>query len=257
VQLEGITAVVTGGASGLGAATARRFAEAGAKVAVLDLDGRSGEAVAGEIGGRFVECDVGSEESATIAMEQVAEQFGVPRAVVCCAGVAAGRKVVGRHRPHELDLFERVVRVNLTGTFNIFRLAAFALADLEPVGPDGERGVLVATASIAAFDGVDGGVAYSASKAGVAGMMLPLARDLAAVGIRAVAIAPGSFDTPMAAGMPPDYIAQMAAETPFPPRFGHPEEFAELAAHIVTNPMLNGTTIRLDGGIRMTPSRLR
>lgn len=257
MRLGDTTAIVTGGGSGLGAATARRFAGDGARVAVLELDAGRGAEVAGEVDGLFVACDVASPDSVTAAVEQVVERLGPPRVVVACAGIGAGSRMIGRRGPHDLELFERVVRVNLTGTFNVFRLAAFEMAELEPLGPDGERGVLIATSSIAAFDGVDGGVAYSASKAGVAGMVLPLARDLAPSGIRAVAIAPGSFDTPMVAGMPDRFVDQLASETPFPGRFGDPEEFADLAAHIVGNRMLNGTTIRLDGGVRMRPSRLR
>jgi NAD(P)-dependent dehydrogenase (short-subunit alcohol dehydrogenase family) len=257
VELAGQVAIVTGGASGLGGATAEEFAAAGASVAVLDRDADRGGALAARVGGLFVGCDVGSAESATAAVEQVVEQLGVPRILVCCAGVGAGARMVGRRGPHELEAFERVIRINLTGTFNLCRLVAWELDRAEPIGPDGERGVFVTTSSIAAFDGVDGGVAYSASKGGVAGMTLAMARDLAPIGVRVVSIAPGSFATPMVDTVPPDYAAQMAASTPFPPRFGKPPEFAKFARHIVENPMLNGDVIRLDGGMRMTPSRLR
>ncbi len=250
-------AVVTGGASGLGAATARELASAGASVAVLDMNRDLGPDVAKEIGGLFVACDVGSSDSAIVAMERVIAELGVPRALVCCAGIGSGKRVIGRRQPHDLELFERVVRVNLTGTFNLCRLVAWELRDAEPLGDDGERGVMITTSSIAAFDGVDGGVAYSASKGGVVGMTLPMARDLAPHGVRVMSIAPGSFDTPMVEGMPADFGDAMAAATPFPPRFGNPAEYGRLARHIIENPMLNGEVIRLDGGLRMAPSRLR
>lgn len=257
MELQGTTAYVTGGASGLGEATVDRLAQSGAIVGVLDRDVERGRAAADRVGGVFVECDVSSGPSMEAAFQTLRDSIGPPRVAVACAGVGAGRKVVGRNGPHPLDAFERVVAVNLIGTFNLVRLAAWEMRGLEPVGPDGERGVLVLTASIAATDGVDGGVAYSASKGGVAAMVLPLARDLAAFGIRTVSISPGSFDTPMVAGVPEDYAAQMAAATPFPPRFGRPDEFARLCEHVVTNTMLNGADLRLDGGMRMSPSSLR
>jgi NAD(P)-dependent dehydrogenase (short-subunit alcohol dehydrogenase family) len=191
------------------------------------------------------------------AFAALVERIGPPRVAVACAGIGAGRQVVGRSGPHPLDAFERVVAVNLIGVFNLVRLSAWAMHELDPLGPDGERGVVVTTASIAATDGVDGGVAYSASKGGVRAMTLPLARDLAPWGIRVVSISPGSFDTPLVAGMSQEYTDQMAATTPFPPRFGRPHEFALLCEHVVVNPMLNGADLRLDGGMRMTPSRLR
>lgn len=257
MDLNGATVYVTGGASGLGAATAERLSDAGARVAILDLDEDAGGALADRLGGAFVRCDVASEESVESAFEALLDQVGPPRVAVCCAGIAAGAKIIGRKGPHPLDSFQRVVGVNLVGTFNVVRLAAWAMRDLEPLGPDGERGVLIMTASIAATDGIDGGVAYSASKGGVRAMALPLARDLAPWAIRAVSISPGSFATPLVAGMPPDYAEQMSNETPFPPRFGDPPEFGMLCEHVIVNPMINGTDLRLDGGIRMTPSRLR
>lgn len=257
MELMGVPVYVSGGASGLGAATAERLAAAGATVGILDRDVDRGSQLAGRIDGAFAECDVSSGESAEAAFESLGEQIGAPRAAIACAGIGAGRKVIGRAGPHPLEAFERVVGVNLVGAFNIVRLAAWAMQDLDPIGDDGERGVIVTTASIAATDGVDGGVAYSASKGGVAGMTLPLARDLAPWGIRAVSISPGSFDTPMVADLPDEYAEQMAASTPFPPRFGRPDEFARLCEHVITNSMINGTDIRLDGGIRMSPSRLR
>lgn len=257
MELNGKTVYVSGGASGLGAATAERLTQAGATVAILDLDEERGGALADRLGGAFVPCDVASEPSVDDAFAALLDQVGPPRVAVCCAGIGAGSKVIGRKGPHPLASFERVVGVNLIGTFNVVRLAAWAMRDLEPLGPDGERGVVIMTASIAATDGVDGGVAYSASKGGVRAMTLPLARDLAPWAIRAVSISPGSFDTPLVAGMPQEYAEQMAAETPFPPRFGNPPEFAMLCEHVIVNPMINGADLRIDGGIRMTPSRLR
>ncbi len=257
MELQDTTVYVSGGASGLGEATAERLAASGAVVGVLDLDRERGAEVATRIGGAFAVCDVASAASMEAAFDALRSTIGPPRVAVACAGIGAGRRVVGRNGPHPLDAFERVVAVNLVGTFNLVRLAAWEMRSLEPLGTDGERGVLVLTASIAATDGVDGGVAYSASKGGVAAMVLPLARDLAPWGIRATSISPGSFDTPMVSGMPREYAEQMAATTPFPPRFGRPDEFARLCEHVVTNPMINGTDLRIDGGMRMSPSVLR
>lgn len=248
---------ISGGASGLGAATAEHLAAGGAKVGILDRDVDRGELVAGRTGGAFAQCDVASAASMEEAFAALTDQLGPPRVAVACAGIGAGKQVVGRSGPYPLDAFERVVAVNLVGVFNLVRLAAWAMHDLDPLGPDGERGVIVTTASIAATDGVDGGVAYSASKGGVRGMTLPLARDLAPWGIRAVSISPGSFDTPLVAGMAQEYTDQMAAATPFPPRFGHGYEFAMLCEQVIVNTMLNGVDLRLDGGMRMSPSRLR
>lgn len=255
VELEGTTVYISGGASGLGAATAERLAGAGARVGIVDLDTERGEPLADRLAGAFVRCDVASAESMEAAFTNLIDQLGPPRVAIACAGIGAGRKVVGRSGPHPLDAFERVVAVNLVGVFNLVRLAAWAMHELAPVGPDGERGVIVTTASIAATDGVDGGVAYSASKGGVRGMTLPLARDLAPWGIRAVSISPGSFDTPLVAGMPQEYADQMAATTPFPKRFGRGVEFALLCEHVIVNPFVNGADLRLDGGMRMTPSQ--
>jgi NAD(P)-dependent dehydrogenase (short-subunit alcohol dehydrogenase family) len=254
MDLVGAVVYVTGGSSGLGAATAEHLAGLGALVGIVDRDEIRGAALASSIGGVFVVADVASAASLETAFETLHEQLGPPRVAIACAGVGAGRKVVGRSGPHPLDGFERVIGVNLVGVFNLVRLAAWAMHDLAPVGADGERGVIVTTASIAATDGVDGGVAYSASKGGVRAMTLPLARDLAPWGIRAVSISPGSFDTPLVAGMPPEYAARMATNTPFPPRFGRPFEFARLCEHVIGNTMLNGTDIRLDGAQRMAPS---
>jgi NAD(P)-dependent dehydrogenase (short-subunit alcohol dehydrogenase family) len=199
--------------------------------------------------------DVADAAGVERALAAAAEAHGPLRVLVTCAGIGAGRQTVRSSGPHDLELFEKVVRVNLVGTFNCVRLAAWEMSRQEPLGDDGERGVIVTTSSIAAYDGVDGGVAYSASKAGVAGMTLPLARDLAGHGVRVVSIAPGSFATPMNASLPPSYGEALAAATPFPGRFGRPEEFADLVAHVVANPMLNGEVIRLDGGLRMAASR--
>lgn len=257
MDLQGTTVFVSGGASGLGAATAEHLARHGALVGILDLDAERGVDVAERTDGAFARCDVSSADSMETAFTVLTDQLGPPRVAVACAGIGAGKQLVGRSGPYPLDSFERVVSVNLIGVFNLVRLAAWAMHELDPIGPDGERGVLVTTASIAATDGVDGGVAYSASKGGVRAMTLPLARDLAPWGIRAVSISPGSFDTPLVAGMPPAYADQMTAGTPFPPRFGRPEEFAKLCEHVIANPMINGTDLRLDGGMRMTPSRLR
>lgn len=257
MHLDDTTVFISGGASGLGAATAQRLAAAGANIGILDRDAERGAALADRVGGAFAACDIASADSTEAAFSALSDQLGPPRVAIACAGIGAGKKVIGRHGPYPLDAFERVIAVNLVGVFNLVRLAAWAMQSLEPSGPDGERGVLVTTASIAATDGVDGGVAYSASKGGVAAMTLPLARDLAPWGIRAVSISPGSFDTPLVAGMPQEYADQMAATTPFPPRFGAPAEFAMLCEHVIVNPMINGTDLRIDGGMRMTPSSLR
>ncbi len=226
-------------------------------VGILDRDAERGQALADRLGAAFAACDIASAESTEAAFAALKDQIGPPRVAVACAGIGAGKRMIGRSGPYPLDAFERVIGVNLVGVFNMVRLATWEMRDLEPLGPDGERGVLVMTASIAATDGVDGGVAYSASKGGVAAMTLPLARDLAPYAIRAVSISPGSFDTPLVAGMPQSYMDSMAATTPFPPRFGRPPEFAMLCEHIIVNPMINGAELRIDGGLRMTPSVLR
>ena len=249
---SGHVAIVTGGGSGLGDATARRLAAAGAKVALVDLDLERSGKTAGEIGGIALRCDVSSAESAEQAFATVAAQLGVPRILVNCAGVVLAMKTVGRDGPHPLERFRKVVEVNLIGTFNMIRLFADGVGRLEPL-TGGERGVVVNTASVAAFDGQIGQAAYSASKGGVVGMTLPLARDLARSGIRVVTIAPGIFRTPMLASLPEDAQASLGQQVPFPPRLGEPDEFAALALHIVENQMLNGETIRLDGAIRMAP----
>jgi NAD(P)-dependent dehydrogenase (short-subunit alcohol dehydrogenase family) len=253
MDLAGVDAVVTGGASGLGAATVRHLAGGGARVLILDADAERAAVVADSVGCAWAAADVADAEQVNAAISELSNL----RVLVCCAGIGAGKAVLRRNGPHDLETFERVVRVNLTGTFNCVRLAAARMAETTPIGADGERGVVITTASIAAFDGVDGGAAYSASKAGVAGMTLPLARDLGRFGIRVVSIAPGAFSTPMTEHMPHGFDEAMRQQTPFPPRFGRPEEYAALVGHIVSNPMFNGEVIRLDGAHRMTPSRLR
>ncbi len=245
-------AIVTGGGSGLGEATARTLAARGVKVGVLDIGIDRAHKVAADIGGLAVKCDVASAEDAEKAIAEVVEKLGTPRILVNCAGIAVGMKTVGKDGPHPLDVYRTVIEVNLIGTFNMIRLAADRMARLDPL-EGGERGVIVNTASVAAFDGQIGQAAYSASKGGVVSMTLPVARDLARSGIRVMTIAPGIFKTPMMAGMPQEVQDSLAAAVPFPPRLGEPSEYAALALHIVENQMLNGETIRLDGAIRMPP----
>jgi NAD(P)-dependent dehydrogenase (short-subunit alcohol dehydrogenase family) len=254
MRLEGAPFIVTGAASGLGAATARALASAGAKVLIADLDSARGEALASEIGAgvHFHETDVTSERSGQDAVAAARTEFGGLRGLVNCAGVAVSQRVLGRDGVHDLATFQRVLEVNLAGTFNMTRLAAQAMAEQEP-GDGGERGVVVCTASVAAFDGQIGQAAYSASKGGIAAMTLPLAREFARLGIRVVSIAPGIFDTPMLASLPQAARESLGASVPFPARLGRPEEYAALVAHIATNQMLNGETIRLDGALRMAP----
>jgi NAD(P)-dependent dehydrogenase (short-subunit alcohol dehydrogenase family) len=252
LDISGQTAIVTGGGSGLGEATARALAAKGAKIAVLDIGIDRASAVAKEIGGIAVACDVSSADSAVAAVASVVEALGAPRILVNCAGIAIGMKTVGKDGAHPLDLYRKVIEVNLIGTFNMIRLMAERASALEPLA-GGERGVIVSTASVAAFDGQIGQAAYSASKGGVAAMTLPVARDLARSGIRVVTIAPGIFRTPMMAAMPQDVQDSLGASVPFPSRLGEPSEYAALAVHIIENQMLNGETIRLDGAIRMAP----
>jgi NAD(P)-dependent dehydrogenase (short-subunit alcohol dehydrogenase family) len=248
---SGHVAVVTGGSSGLGEASARALAANGAKVAILDLGIERAQKIAADIGGIALKCDVAAE-SAEEAVAAVVRELGAPRILVNCAGVAIALKTVGKDGPHPLDRFRAVVEVNLIGTFNMIRLFADRAARLDPL-EGGERGVIVNTASVAAFDGQIGQAAYSASKGGVVGMTLPVARDLARSGIRVVTIAPGIFKTPMLAGLPEEAQASLGQQVPFPPRLGEPAEYAALVLHIVENQMLNGETIRLDGAIRMAP----
>ncbi|CCF98528.1 3-hydroxyacyl-CoA dehydrogenase [Ralstonia solanacearum] len=243
--------IVTGGASGLGAGTARALAQAGGKVVIADLNEAAGTALAQEIGGRFVRCDVTSETDGQ-AVVQAATSLGTLSGLVNCAGIAPASRTVGKTGPHPLDLFTRVININLIGTFNMIRLAATAMAANPPNG-GGERGVIINTASVAAFDGQIGQAAYAASKGGVVAMTLAIARDLSRDGIRVMTIAPGIFETPMLLGMPPEVQDALGKMVPFPPRLGKPAEYAQLARAIIENPMLNGETIRLDGAIRMQP----
>jgi NAD(P)-dependent dehydrogenase (short-subunit alcohol dehydrogenase family) len=245
VRIDGNTFLVAGGGSGLGAATTNMLAAAGARVVIADLEGEAPE------GGRFVETEVTDEEQVTAAVEAALE-LGALRGVVNCAGIASAEKVLGREGPHPLDSFVKVVQVNLIGTFNVIRLAAEAMAGNEPL-ESGERGIIVNTASVAAYDGQIGQVAYAASKGGVVSLTLPVARELARSGIRVMTIAPGIFDTPMMAGLPEDARESLGDQVPFPSRLGKPEEYANLVKHIVENEMLNGEVIRLDGAIRMAP----
>lgn len=252
MQIDGIPALVTGGASGLGQATAEALAAAGARVAVLDRNAEAAGRVAAAIGGVACACDVADGPSAEAAIAQARDAHGAARIVVNCAGIATPGRVVGRDGPLPLDAFERVVRVNLFGTFNILRLAAAGMQALDPL-EDGERGVVINTASVAAFDGQIGQAAYAASKGAVAAMTLPVARELARSGIRVVTIAPGLFHTPLMDTLPADLMQSLAATVPFPPRLGRPAEFAAMVLSIVTNAFLNGETIRLDGALRMAP----
>ena len=248
---SGQLALVTGAASGLGRATATALAEAGAKVVLVDLDAEAVAGAAAAIGGRRFALDVADAAAVEAAMPEI-EALGSLRVLVNCAGIAPAGKIVGRDGPMPLAAFEQAVRVNLIGTFNLMRLAAAAMARLEPMA-DGERGVIVNTSSIAAFEGQIGQAAYAASKGGVASLTLPAARELAAQGIRVMAIAPGLFGTPMLLGMPEKVQESLAATVPFPARFGRPEEYAALVLHILANPMLNGSVLRLDGALRMAP----
>src|SRR6266446_559585 len=256
MQLAGSVAVITGGASGLGAATARLFAGAGARLALWDLNAEAGNALAAEFGsnGVFVKTDVTSSADVQRALTQVQEQFGSIHIVINCAGIATAERVIGRQGPLPLERFAQVIQINLIGTFNVIRLAAVLMMQ-NPPNAEGERGVIINTASVAAFEGQIGQPAYAASKAAVAGMTLPIAREFASHGIRVVAIAPGVFDTPMVAGLTEPARQALSAAVPFPKRLGRPDEYAVLARHIVENVMLNGETIRLDGALRMGPDR--
>ncbi|MHA7776732.1 SDR family NAD(P)-dependent oxidoreductase [Roseibium sp. M-1] len=251
--ISGQTALVTGGGSGLGAATARHLAREGAKVAILDFDLERAKAVAAEIGAIAVQADVSDEAAVGQALDEAIRQLsGVPRVVVNCAGVGFAARIVGREGKLSFETFEKTLKVNLFGTFNVMSHAAKRLMEVEPL-ENGERGVIINTASVAYEDGQLGQAAYSASKGGIAAMCLPAAREFAQHGIRVMAIAPGLFRTPMMEGLPEEVSAKIAANIPFPPRLGEPEEFALLAAQIAANPYLNGTTIRLDGSVRLPP----
>ncbi|MGN7471676.1 3-hydroxyacyl-CoA dehydrogenase [Brevibacillus sp. SAFN-007a] len=255
MEIRDVVAIVTGGASGLGEATVRNVVEHGGKVAILDLDLERGYALANELGREralFVQTDVTSEASVREAVDRVAGAFGTIHAAINCAGVVLGQKTLSRKGPHSLEAFSKVIQVNLIGTFNVVRMAVEQMAGNEPDNT-GERGIIINTASVAAFDGQVGQVAYSASKGGIVGMTLPLARDLAPYGIRVMTIAPGLFDTPMFDKLPRSAKEALGATVPFPPRLGQPGEYAKLVSSIITNPMLNGETIRLDGALRMQP----
>ncbi len=255
MQLKDSVALVTGGASGLGGATVRRFVDAGAKAIIVDRDEDKGKALAEALGEnvRFAPTDVTDEATVQAAIDMAYDAFGGLHITVNCAGVGWAMRTVNKDgSPHPLDLFETVIKINLIGTFNVIRLAAARLAENEP-NAAGERGVIINTASVAAFDGQIGQAAYSASKGGIVGMTLPIARDLARYGIRVMTIAPGIFDTPLLAALPEPARISLGQQVPFPSRLGRPEEYAQLAQHIVENEMLNGETIRLDGAIRMAP----
>ena len=254
MELNGGGVLVAGGASGLGAATARRLHAGGAHVVVADRNGEQGKELVAGLGERaeFAPTDVTDADQVERAVARAAARPGGLRVSVCCAGIGWAERTTGRRGPHSLEAFQTVVAVNLVGTFNVLRHAATAMAANEPDG-GGERGLCVNTASIAAFEGQIGQIAYAASKGGVAAMTLPAARDLAALGVRVCAVAPGVFATPMLRGLPEEAQASLAEAIPFPPRLGRPEEYAELVAHLVANPMLNGEVIRLDGALRMAP----
>lgn len=251
MDVKGHAAIVTGGGSGLGAETARQLAAAGAKVTVLDVNDVAAEAVAKEIGGLGLGCDVGSAEEAEIAVAKAREAHGPCRVLVNCAGIAPAKRIVGRDGPMALEAFEHVIRVNLIGSFNLLRLAAADMLGSDPVNDDGERGVIISTASIAATEGQLGQVAYAASKAGITGMMLPAAREFAKMGVRVLTIAPGLIGTPLLLNMPQEVQDNLAGQVPFPHRFGHPSEYGRLVLHICENTMLNADSIRLDGAMRM------
>jgi NAD(P)-dependent dehydrogenase (short-subunit alcohol dehydrogenase family) len=252
MEIKGQAAIVTGGASGLGAATARALAAAGAKVAVFDVNEKAAAEIAIDINGIAVTCDVADEASAENAIKKAAADHGPARILINCAGVGPARRIVGRDGPHPLADYERVIRINLVGTFNMLRLAAAAMQPLQPFA-DGERGVVVNTASVAAFEGQIGQAAYSSSKGGVAALTLPAAREFAQFGIRVLAIAPGIFGTPMLRALPQEAQDSLGAAVPFPKRLGEPREFAALVMHCIRNSYLNGEVIRLDGALRLAP----
>ncbi|MCX7151685.1 MAG: 3-hydroxyacyl-CoA dehydrogenase [Proteobacteria bacterium] len=254
MQLKGSTFIVTGGASGLGEGTVRMLVANGANAVIADVQADKGQALAAELGkqARFIKTDVTAEADAQAAVDLALKEFGALQGLVNCAGIAIGEKTVGKNGPHALATFARVININLIGSFNMIRLAATAMAKGQPNAAN-ERGVIVNTASVAAYDGQIGQAAYAASKGGIVGMTLPIARDLSREGIRVLTIAPGIFETPMLLGMPPEVQDSLAKMVPFPPRLGKPADYAGLVKHIAENEMLNGETIRLDGAIRMAP----
>jgi NAD(P)-dependent dehydrogenase (short-subunit alcohol dehydrogenase family) len=253
MNLRDTPVLITGGGSGMGAVTARMFADRGAHVAVIDLDIESAQETADAIGGLALGADVSSGPSVAQALARMVDELGIPRVVVSCAGIAPASRIVGRDGPHELDLYQQVINVNLVGTFNVLRLAAERMSALEPISDSGARGVIVNTASVAAYEGQIGQAAYSSSKGGVVALTLPAARELARFGIRVMTIAPGLIGTPMLCNMPDEVQQSLSSQVPFPQRFGEPQEFAQLVSHIVDNEMLNGEVIRLDGAIRLQP----
>lgn len=253
MQIKNCAAIVTGGASGMGAATATMLSQLGAKVALFDLNQEAAEQIATKIHGIALACDVTKAESVIEAMAAAEKQHGPARICINCAGIVYGRKMVNKQGPMSLEEFRKVIEINLVGTFNVMRLAAAAMIPLATVGADEERGVIINTASVAAFEGQIGQTAYSASKGGIVGLTLPAARELADFGIRVVTIAPGLVDTPMFEKIPPKDRASLAVTVPFPKRLAHPEEYAMLAQQIIENPMLNGEVIRLDGALRLQP----
>ena len=252
MEIAGQAALISGGGSGLGRATAQALAKAGARVAVLDINEAAAVAAAKEIGGFAAACDVTNAADTEAAVAAARERHGPARLVVACAGIGTAGRIVGRDGPLPLDAFRRTIEVNLIGSFNLLRLAAADMTGLDPLG-DGERGLIVLTASVAAFEGQIGQAAYSASKGGIVGLTLPAARELARYGVRVVAIAPGIFATPMLAGLPQNVQDSLAASVPFPPRLGRPEEYAQLVLDLCRNVLINGSVIRLDGALRMAP----
>ena len=252
MEIKDTTALVTGGGSGLGAATARALAAEGARVCILDVNREAGQAVAREIGGHFAQCDVADAASPEAALASSRASLGTPGILVNCAGIAPAARVVGREGPMPLEVFERIIRVNLIGTFNMIRLVGAEMS-VAPPRPDGSRGVIVSTASVAAFEGQIGQAAYAASKGGIAALTLPVAREFARFGIRVLTIAPGIFRTPLLEGLPPESQAALGASIPYPARLGEPHEFARLVIAMIENDYLNGEIVRLDGALRMQP----
>ncbi|MFT5113037.1 MAG: NAD(P)-dependent dehydrogenase (short-subunit alcohol dehydrogenase family) [Parasphingorhabdus sp.] len=254
MQLEGQTAIITGASSGMGAATAQYLSQHGVKVGLLDINRQALESVAELTGGLAVSCNVTSGADMESAVAEVTEKLGLARILVCCAGIAPAKRIVGRDGPMDLEAFRQVIEVNLIGTFNAMRVSATAMTTAEPVTESGERGVIINTASVAAYEGQIGQAAYASSKAGIVGLTLPAAREFSRFGVRVMTIAPGLIGTPMLMGMPEEVQDRLAASVPFPKRFGQPEEYARLVEHIITNEMLNGDVIRLDGAIRLQPT---
>jgi len=252
MDINGIAVAITGGASGLGAGVAQLLAAKGARVGILDLNADAGCALAAEIGGVFARCDVASEDSAIAALDTLQAQNGIARVLINCAGIGTPGRIVGREGPLALDAFEKVIKVNLIGSFNMMRLAAHRMQTLEPLA-DGERGVIISTASVAAYEGQIGQAAYAASKGGIVSMTLPAAREFSRVGIRVLTIAPGLFKTPLLSQLPEDIQESLGASIPFPSRLGTPEDFARLSASLIENSYLNGEVVRLDGALRMQP----